>query len=457
MARTHHALVRQSHIADLDLATFALHVDLDFSGATGMGRNKSNVMRATCMGSRIGMRSMAQAISEAGAPPCCMPGSQVRRSRAGRGRLNLRLGRRNSQRHLSERGGSRRVGRKNDSSANSTEVTSMGVPKTVMVLMKLSAAHGRGRSHRHGESVGDFAAITWAECTGAGEAVNSSNKAVMHRVGGYLDLPAQAREYALAIARDSRSVAPSHRDQLAKYIHRRRQQFRFDVGQHRRDGAIGREANQCPVDCDGGIELVTFEHQFRWHPRGLQWPVVQLRSVNMRREPRRMSEYCVHAAASEQLGELHQHLAAGARAAVSRKLRCLEEISASTAKSSWLGRRRWRHSRSRSPMGRRAVRSWDETTAQPSGRLHYLPDIDWVPAWEAMLARRKHYEAARASYIQPSTFLRRVLVLDAISCAGLGLLSVAFGNGLSGVLSLPVELLQQASCVLLPLHWYWRF
>ena len=54
------------------------------------------------------------------------------------------------------------------------------------------------------------------------------------------------------------------------------------------------------------------------------------------------------------------------------------------------------------------------------------------------------------SYIQPSTFLRRVLVLDAISCAGLGLLLVAFGNGLSGVLSLPVELLQQASCVLLP-------
>jgi hypothetical protein len=54
------------------------------------------------------------------------------------------------------------------------------------------------------------------------------------------------------------------------------------------------------------------------------------------------------------------------------------------------------------------------------------------------------------SYIQTSTFLRRVLVLDAVGCAGLGVLLVAFGNGLSGVLGLPVELLQQASVVLLP-------
>ncbi|MFC4311172.1 hypothetical protein ACFPN2_18890 [Steroidobacter flavus] len=54
------------------------------------------------------------------------------------------------------------------------------------------------------------------------------------------------------------------------------------------------------------------------------------------------------------------------------------------------------------------------------------------------------------SLIQTSTFLRRVLVLDAVSCAGLGVLLVTFGNGLSGVLSLPVGLLQQASAVLLP-------
>jgi hypothetical protein len=52
--------------------------------------------------------------------------------------------------------------------------------------------------------------------------------------------------------------------------------------------------------------------------------------------------------------------------------------------------------------------------------------------------------------LQTSTFLRRVLVLDAVSCAGMGLLLVTFSGGLSGVLSLPVELLQQATAVLLP-------
>ncbi len=54
------------------------------------------------------------------------------------------------------------------------------------------------------------------------------------------------------------------------------------------------------------------------------------------------------------------------------------------------------------------------------------------------------------SYVETSTFLRRVLALDAISCAGLGLLLVTFGGWLSGVLSLPIQLLQQAAIVLLP-------
>ena len=52
--------------------------------------------------------------------------------------------------------------------------------------------------------------------------------------------------------------------------------------------------------------------------------------------------------------------------------------------------------------------------------------------------------------VQTSTFLRRILVLDAVSCAGMGLSMVTFSGWLSGVLSLPVELLLQASAVLLP-------
>lgn len=54
------------------------------------------------------------------------------------------------------------------------------------------------------------------------------------------------------------------------------------------------------------------------------------------------------------------------------------------------------------------------------------------------------------SYIQTATFLRRILVLDAVSCAGLALLLMTFDGWLSGALNLPVALLQQAAIVLLP-------
>ncbi len=54
------------------------------------------------------------------------------------------------------------------------------------------------------------------------------------------------------------------------------------------------------------------------------------------------------------------------------------------------------------------------------------------------------------SSIQTSTFLRRVLVLDAVSCAGMGLLLLTCNGWLSGLLSLPAGLLAEASLVLLP-------
>jgi len=54
------------------------------------------------------------------------------------------------------------------------------------------------------------------------------------------------------------------------------------------------------------------------------------------------------------------------------------------------------------------------------------------------------------SQIETSTFLRRVLVLDAVSCAGMGFLLMTFTGWLSGVFDLPAALLQQASVVLLP-------
>lgn len=54
------------------------------------------------------------------------------------------------------------------------------------------------------------------------------------------------------------------------------------------------------------------------------------------------------------------------------------------------------------------------------------------------------------SFIQSSTFLRRVLLLDAVSCAGMGVLLLAGSGLLTGVLNLPVELFNEAAIVLLP-------
>ena len=56
---------------------------------------------------------------------------------------------------------------------------------------------------------------------------------------------------------------------------------------------------------------------------------------------------------------------------VSRKLRCLVEISASQASASWLRRRRWRHSRRRWPTGR-IVFTMSRILAQAGKSLHYL-------------------------------------------------------------------------------------
>jgi hypothetical protein len=54
------------------------------------------------------------------------------------------------------------------------------------------------------------------------------------------------------------------------------------------------------------------------------------------------------------------------------------------------------------------------------------------------------------SSIRPSTFLRRVLWLDAASCAGMGLLLVTASGLLSGLLNLPDGLMRESAMVLLP-------
>ena len=54
------------------------------------------------------------------------------------------------------------------------------------------------------------------------------------------------------------------------------------------------------------------------------------------------------------------------------------------------------------------------------------------------------------SSIQASTFLRRVLLLDAASSGAMGLLLVACSSLLAGALNLPADLLREAGIVLLP-------
>ena len=54
------------------------------------------------------------------------------------------------------------------------------------------------------------------------------------------------------------------------------------------------------------------------------------------------------------------------------------------------------------------------------------------------------------SSVHASSFLRRVLLLDAVSCTGTGLLLIAAAGPLAAMLSLPEVLLREAGIVLLP-------
>jgi hypothetical protein len=52
--------------------------------------------------------------------------------------------------------------------------------------------------------------------------------------------------------------------------------------------------------------------------------------------------------------------------------------------------------------------------------------------------------------IRASSFLRRVLVVDAVSTGAMGIAMVAFAELLAGLLQLPVDLISEAGIVLLP-------
>jgi hypothetical protein len=65
-------------------------------------------------------------------------------------------------------------------------------------------------------------------------------------------------------------------------------------------------------------------------------------------------------------------------------------------------------------------------------------------------ANHKHCEDIIMTTIQPATFLRRVLLLDAVSSGAMGVLLLTCSGMLAGLLNLPANLLSEAGIVLVP-------
>ena len=61
------------------------------------------------------------------------------------------------------------------------------------------------------------------------------------------------------------------------------------------------------------------------------------------------------------------------------------------------------------------------------------------------------------TYFRPTTFLRGVLAVDALSCAAMGLGLAAGANIVAGITALPVDLLRYAGIALIPCAAYLAF
>ena len=92
----------------------------------------------------------------------------------------------------------------------------------------------------------------------------------------------------------------------------------------------------------------------------------------------------------EVLGEVQHHVPRSAASGpVSTKLRWRAEMPASSARSSWLSRRRWRQSRRRVPPGRAARRPWSCRRRYRRGpTAPHLPRRSWRRAGAPRAARR---------------------------------------------------------------------
>jgi hypothetical protein len=90
------------------------------------------------------------------------------------------------------------------------------------------------------------------------------------------------------------------------------------------------------------------------------------------------------------------------------------------------------------------------TIAHAWGLLHYLSGNRLAAALAPMMCPHFPLEDIIMTTIQVSTFLRRVLLLDAVSSGAMGVLLLTCSGLLSGLLSLPAALLNEAGLVLVP-------
>ena len=305
-------------------------------------------MRTTCIGSRVGTRSAAHAISDVGAPPCCSRSSQGRRCTGlGIRCVACRPDKTNSLlRDWRKAAAVAASAGKKDSSANSDRVTSIGVPKTVVVLMKLSTpASVASRNGTTNES--DSGQVLLRESAALSrrgifaQLLEQIGRARRRRKPRSAD--AGARTHARATRRDSRCAARGRQDASSA-----RSTLSGGCQQCRRprppEAAPRRWLRAASSDDrrrrrDRARDLSTRDRPLR-APAAAPDRRARAPRTSARSRPR-PATHCARAAARRAARRGAAPSRGSAASGRSRESSgASEEISASTAKSSWLMRRR---------------------------------------------------------------------------------------------------------------------
>ena len=249
---------------------------------------------------------------------------------------------------------------KNDSTASSCKVTSTGVPKIVVVLMKLSTPSGvtSWKGTITLESSTPATGASWLHLrrrVGRQFVVQRRQRGI----AGGGDLLLQPLEQVAAPLRqvgDPRGQAVRVQAE-PEHVDRRLEQVRGRAGHQHRHQRVVRHQVPVAVDRQRREGLMALEHQVDRPPRRRQGRVVEraLRGTSARSRPPPAAR-CARAAARPAARPAAAPSRGWAAARpVSTKLRWRVDTSASWARSSWLRRRCWRQWRRWAPNGSAAV------------------------------------------------------------------------------------------------------